>query len=67
MTIPDLQHEFHPEFFDSEVLKWRRERFGRSAMQANVVFTISEYSKATIVQKLGVDPRKVRSDAPGCG
>ena len=49
----------YPEFFDSAVLKWRRERYGPSAKQASVVFTLSEYSKATIVQKLGVDPRKV--------
>ena len=59
MTIPDLQHEFYPEYFSDEILKWRRERFGPSACEANVVFTLSEYSKATIVEKLGVDAGKV--------
>ena len=59
VTIPDLQHEFYPEFFDRATLEWRRERFGRSARHADVVFTLSEYSKSTIVERLGVDSRKV--------
>ena len=59
VTIPDLQHEFYPEFFDSNTLQWRRETFRPSAFYSDVVFTISEYSKRTIVERFQVDPRKI--------
>src|SRR5216684_1950924 len=59
VTIPDLQHEFYPEFFDKDTLEWRRHTFRPSVFHANVVFTISEYSKKTIIDKFGVDPGKI--------
>lgn len=59
ITIPDLQHEFFPEFFSAEVLAWRRENFAVSARIANVIFTLSEHAKETIVKTFDVDPGKV--------
>jgi glycosyltransferase involved in cell wall biosynthesis len=59
VTIPDLQHEFFPEFFDENTLKWRRQAFRPSVFHADVVFSISEYSKSTIVEKFGVTPEKI--------
>jgi glycosyltransferase involved in cell wall biosynthesis len=59
VTIPDLQHEYYPEFFDSDTLKWRKETFQPSAFYADNVFTISEYSKSTIVDRFGICPDKV--------
>ncbi|MCE5308262.1 MAG: glycosyltransferase [Acidobacteriales bacterium] len=60
VTIPDLQHEYYPDFFTPEILTWRRQNYGPSAKFADIVFTISEHSKKTIVDKLGVDAGKVR-------
>jgi glycosyltransferase involved in cell wall biosynthesis len=59
VTIPDLQHEFYPEFFGPKVLQWRRETFRPSVFYSDVVFTISEYSKRTIVEKFHADPQKI--------
>lgn len=59
VTIPDLQHEYYPEFFTQEVLTWRKQNFRPSVHLANTVFTISEFSKQTIVEKLGVPSDKV--------
>ncbi len=59
VAIPDLQHEFHPEYFDRNTLAWRRHTFGRSASHADAVFTLSEHSKRTIVDRLDADPEKV--------
>ena len=59
ITIPDLQHEFFPEFFDKTTLEWRRHTFQPSVFYADTVFTISEYSKSTLVDKFEIDPGKV--------
>ena len=59
ITIPDLQHEYFPEFFDKSTLEWRRRTFQSSVFYADTVFTISEHSKSTIVDKFRVDPAKV--------
>jgi len=59
VTIPDLQHEFYPEFFDSNTLRWRRETFCPSVFHSDVVFTISEFSKRTIIEKFRADPDKI--------
>jgi glycosyltransferase involved in cell wall biosynthesis len=59
VTVPDLQHEFFPEFFDHDTLHWRRQTFRPSVHHANAVFTISEYSKKTIVDRFGIDPGKL--------
>lgn len=59
ISIPDLQHEFFPRFFSEEVLNWRRRTYRTSADRAACVFTISEYSKVTFIEKLGLAPEKV--------
>jgi glycosyltransferase involved in cell wall biosynthesis len=59
IVMPDLQHEFYPEFFDRTVLEWRRRTYRASALRADVVFTLSEFSKKTIVERYGVGPEKI--------
>ncbi len=59
VMIPDLQHEFFPEFFDPKVLRWRRESYRPSAFHADVVFTVSEHAKKTIVERFGIDTAKI--------
>jgi glycosyltransferase involved in cell wall biosynthesis len=59
ITIPDLQHEYLPNFFEKNTLEWRKRTFQPSVFYADTVFTISEHSKSTIVEKLRSDPAKV--------
>lgn len=59
VTIPDLLHEFFPEFLDPETLRWRRETYQPSAFHADVVFTISEHARNTLVERFGIDPAKI--------
>ncbi|MGG3838353.1 glycosyltransferase [Paenibacillus thiaminolyticus] len=61
VTIPDLQHEFYPEFFSGEIINWRRENFESSLSNADAILTISEFSKQTIIDVYGVDENKVHS------
>jgi glycosyltransferase involved in cell wall biosynthesis len=61
IAIPDLQHEFFPQFFSQEVLQWRRSTFAASAAKAACVFTHSEFSKRTFVEKLGISAEKIHA------
>lgn len=59
VLIPDLQHEYYPEFFSEEILAWRRANYAASARNADCVLTISRHAKETLVEKLEVDSGKV--------
>jgi Glycosyltransferase len=59
VMIPDLQHEFFPEFFDADTLQWRRQNYRPSTIYARLVYTLSEHAKRTIVEKFRVSPEKV--------
>lgn len=59
VCIPDLQHEFLPEFFSEELLQWRKLHFQASVDSASAVLTLSEFSAKTIVEKLGALPENV--------
>jgi glycosyltransferase involved in cell wall biosynthesis len=53
--LPDLQHEFHPEFFDSRTLRARRVAFERALGEAGAIMTISQFAKGTIEQRSCAD------------
>ena len=57
--VPDIQHEYYPEFFSEDVLEWRHKYFEHSAKLADAIFTISDYSKMTLVEKYNVSPDKI--------
>ncbi len=57
--VPDIQHEFYPEFFSTGVLNWREKHFKKSAETADGVLTISHFSKQTIVDIYGISPEKI--------
>jgi glycosyltransferase involved in cell wall biosynthesis len=59
VMMPDVQHEFFPEFFETPVLQWRRQTYGPSALNSDVLFTLSEHAKSTIVEKFQIDPSKI--------
>ena len=59
VMIPDLQHEFFPEFFEPNTLKWRRQTFRPSTIYATHIFTLSQHSKNTIVDKFRADAEKI--------
>lgn len=59
VTIPDIQHEFYPEYFSNEELALRKSYIQPSCELATEIITISEFSKRTFVEKLGIDPGKI--------
>lgn len=48
VTIPDIQHEFYPEYFAKTVLRDIRKQINETINKASGIITISEYSKNTI-------------------
>ncbi|MFQ5823493.1 MAG: glycosyltransferase family 4 protein [bacterium] len=59
ITVPDVQHEIYPEFFSQEELAWRIQNYRASMQRANLIFTLSHYSKDTIVEYCEVPEEKV--------
>ncbi|MEL3888632.1 glycosyltransferase [Ferrovibrio sp. MS7] len=47
--IPDLQHEFFPEFFNAEIIKGRQNAFTPVLNHAGAIGTISEFSRNTVL------------------
>lgn len=61
INIPDIQHEFYPQFFDAPSLQWRKTTYQSSSLKANAVLTLSEYSRQSIIAKFGVPPHRVHA------
>ena len=59
VTIPDVQHEIHPQFFDEATLAVLRELYPMSVQRATRVFTISDFSREGLLKAYGVDAAKV--------
>jgi glycosyltransferase involved in cell wall biosynthesis len=49
--LPDVQHEYHPEFFDAKSLNLRRRAFRTPLLGAGAIMTISEHARQTIEQQ----------------
>jgi glycosyltransferase involved in cell wall biosynthesis len=61
ISIPDLQHEYYPQFFDAPELKWRRDHYLTSAQKSDAVLTLSEFSRQSILEKFHLPPHKVHA------
>jgi glycosyltransferase involved in cell wall biosynthesis len=49
VLIPDLQHEFFPDFFPADVLRGRRAAFAEALGEAGAVGTLSEHARRTLL------------------
>jgi len=59
VTILDLQHEVMPEFFSPLQRAYRRVFYAGAIRRASAIVTISEYCKASIVDRHRVPPERV--------
>ncbi|MGE3507843.1 MAG: glycosyltransferase [Vicinamibacterales bacterium] len=59
LMVPDIQHEFHPEYFSADALEERRRLYGDAIRRADHICAISEFTRQTLIQRLGVPPEKV--------
>jgi glycosyltransferase involved in cell wall biosynthesis len=49
--IPDIQHEYYPEFFDEVALGSRRRAIGRALVEAGAIGTISGFARQTLLSQ----------------
>jgi glycosyltransferase involved in cell wall biosynthesis len=59
-SVLDVQHEVSPEFFSRAERAYRRAAYGWTVRRSRLVITISEHAARTLVERLGVDPARVR-------
>jgi glycosyltransferase involved in cell wall biosynthesis len=59
-SVLDLQHELFPHFFSRAELAYRRVAYRAAVRGSRLVIAISEHVKETIVERLGVEPDRVR-------
>lgn len=59
LSIMDLQHEYYPSLFTKRDLIERKKNFYSSAHRADHIIAISDYTRKSIVKKLGVPEDKV--------
>jgi glycosyltransferase involved in cell wall biosynthesis len=60
-TILDLQHEFLPENFGRAELAYRRYLYRLTARRSRIVLAISEHARETLIERLTLDPGRVRT------
>jgi glycosyltransferase involved in cell wall biosynthesis len=59
-SVLDLQHELFPDFFSRAELAYRRVAYRTAVRGSRLVIAISEHVKETIVERLCVEPDRVR-------
>ncbi|HYB41946.1 MAG TPA: glycosyltransferase [Candidatus Methylomirabilis sp.] len=59
LIAPDIQHEYRPEFFAPAVLEERRRIYTDSARRAVHICAISEFTRQTLIERLGLRPEAI--------
>ena len=59
-TVLDLQHELFPRFFSVAELAFRRVFYRSAIRRSRLVIAISEHVKQSLVERLGLEPDRVR-------
>src|SRR5262249_12969960 len=59
LIVPDIQHEYYPEFFAPAALQERRRIYTDSIKRADHLCAISEFTRQTLIERLGIPPERV--------
>lgn len=65
VTYHDAQHLEHPGFFSRTERMYRAWAYDRGARRASLVVTPSEFTRRTAIDRLGLDPERVRASISG--
>lgn len=61
VSIPDLQHIAYPEYFSLRHITRRQFSYPLSCQNADMVVTVSEYSRQQFIHEFQLDPQKIIS------
>lgn len=59
LVMPDLQHEYLPDLFTTEALEERRRIYTTSAHQAHHLCAMSDFTRRTVIERLGVPAERI--------
>lgn len=59
VMVPDIQHEYCPEFFTEQALEERKRLYTDAVRRADHICAISEFTRQTLIDRLGVPPDRV--------
>jgi glycosyltransferase involved in cell wall biosynthesis len=59
LMVPDIQHEYCPEFFEPAALDERIRLYRDSIARASHLCAISEFTRQTVITRLGVAPDRI--------
>jgi glycosyltransferase involved in cell wall biosynthesis len=59
LLVTDIQHEYYPEYFSEHELNERRRVYNDSIRRARHLCAISEFTRQTLIDRLGVEPERV--------
>jgi len=66
LTVHDIQQEYLPELFSREELAFRHTRYRVSCERADLILSVSEYTRSCLNEKYGVPLSKVQVTFEGC-
>lgn len=59
VTLHDVLHLDHPEFFSAAQRQWRRHAYDGAARSSALVVTVSEHARERIIDRLEIPPNRV--------
>jgi len=66
LTVHDIQQEYYPDLFSREELVFRRNRYRASCERANLILSVSEFTRKCLNEKYEVPLQKVKVTLQGC-
>jgi glycosyltransferase involved in cell wall biosynthesis len=59
LIVPDIQHEFFPEYHSEDELEWRKLHYTSSINNADHIIAISDFTRDSIIKVLGTSSEKI--------
>lgn len=59
LIVPDIQHEYYPEFFSLQELEGRRRIYTDSIKRADHICAISDFTRQTLIERMDIPPERV--------
>ncbi|MGO8865020.1 MAG: glycosyltransferase [Alphaproteobacteria bacterium] len=59
VSVPDIQHEFCPEFFSPEALAERSRLFDQTMERAEHICAMSDHTRQTLIERLGIEAGRI--------
>jgi glycosyltransferase involved in cell wall biosynthesis len=59
LVVPDIQHEYLPDFFTPEALAERRRQFDPSLARADRICAMSDFTRTTLIERLGLPGERI--------